>query len=583
MAEPQSILAFIESLPLLGRFVHWLTELPSLPAKKILEECVEAFLKILGATEFIKWMYRRVSGRKGRMERKLELLEEESRDLVHTGKQKDTRIAALASEAKEARALLPDFALGAAHKEWRDENQDLGARVLERWFAANSAQIAEIAYEIGKHHIAHAIPEPGEHLKRARAMLTIAQAAAPDGPHSKDLWLEFDATSHALQAQVLMDGEVQVAWNSRIELAALVRTLRDVASHCIGTGRWRLALLFADRASCLARGGGAAMRGTWLSAETTAARYQMLCGEVSNALVRITRVLSEAGSYSLEGRDLKVSQARHVRAEALARLGRLQEALTEIATFEPIQAEILGARHPEALAARYLRAQTLMSLGLGKEAMKEIEAFAPIQAEVLGANHYDVLSARHLHAQTLLSLGRNEDALSELEALAPAEMKSLGARHPHTLSTRHLRAVTLQAIDRDEEALSEIDAFLPTEAEVLGAQHPSVLGSRYTRAKTLQSLGRNEEALHEITAFLPMAAVVLGAQSHSVLRSRHLRAKTLLALGRDEEALSEIDAILPMKVEALGAQHPSVLRTQGLREDALRALGRDIDDKATTP
>jgi hypothetical protein len=127
--------------------------------------------------------------------------------------------------------------------------------------------------------------------------------------------------------------------------------------------------------------------------------YQNALGHSVQALDRIGHLLTQAREFSTSPRDSQICEAQTVRAQVLNSLGRNDDALAEIEAFAPIQVEVLGARHPDALATLYLRALVLNRLGRDDDALAEIEAFAAIQAEVLGVRHPSTLASRSLYCK----------------------------------------------------------------------------------------------------------------------------------------------------------------------------------------
>jgi tetratricopeptide (TPR) repeat protein len=537
-------------------------------------EIGKLILEIAGAWElFYRRLYSWIMRRRHTPELKNEVLE-------HEAAQKKQEIAKLRADLKQrteelahAQDRLPEAAMAKAEREWRDRNKDLALRHLEEWFTANAESIGTVATRLAEHHLAHVIPIPGDHLTRAAAMIRIARGATLDSPETRELSIQFDLINGELQQQLIRDGDTRIAWNDNVGREpgglSLIRTLHDVAQYCYVRGHWRLAPIFADRASDLAARGGLQMRKTWCEIESLAAFYKGANGHYTEALERLDAVLTRAAEAAYADRDPVVLTTRYYRAQTLANLGRYADGLTEIDALAPIRAEVLGGSHPHTLVTRYDRAQTLSGLGLYAEALSEIDAFLPIQTEVLGPAHPGhTLQARSLRAATLSNLGRHAEALSEIDAFAPIQAGVLGARHPNTLATRFLRAQTLSELGHYTEALSAIDALAPIQAEELGTRHPGTLTTRYLRAMILSNLGQCAEALSPIDAFLPIQTNVFGpAHPDHTLRGRWLRALTLSRLGRHAEALAEIAAYMPIEAAALGAEHLNVLLTDTLRQE----------------
>jgi tetratricopeptide (TPR) repeat protein len=576
------LLDLLSSIPGAAWLWHKAVEWWSLPFDQALWEFAKLALQILGGWEFVWHIYGWIFRRRRIIEDMNKLLREEAdlqrKDLAKLGAEKTQ----LAMELASTRDRLPETARARAEREWGQLNQELAARHLEVWFANNAESIAAIALSLAKFHIARSVPDPGDHLTRARDLLRLARGATPQNKETHELSGELDAVNAALQEQFVRDGETQIAWNTNMgralagqgeALLPMVDTFRRIAQFCYAKGLWRLTPIFADRAADLALAGGRALRRTWCEVESDAAFYQVVVGRPVDALRRIEHVLAEARGFLLP-RDTVVLGAQFVRAQGLQALGRYGEALAEIDAFAPIQAEVQGVRHPDTLTTRYLRASVLQSLGRCGEALAEIDALAPIQTEVRGAQHPDTLTTRYLRASVLRVLGRYGEALAEIDAFAPVSAEVQGARHPATLTTRYLRASVLLDLGRYGEALAEIDAFAAIRAEVQGARHPDTLTTRYLHADVLRGLGRYSEALAEIDALAPIYAEVQGARHPDTLTTRSLRASALQALGCYGEALAEIDALVAVYAEVLGARHSFTLTVRRYRATWLGQMDR---------
>jgi hypothetical protein len=220
------------------------------------------------------------------------------------------------------------------------------------------------------------VPDPADHLRRARNMLRIARSASPIDDEVHEISREFDLVNADLQIQILRDGEKQIAWNSamfgrRVQgdaLIPLVITLRDITRWFFDKGLWRLTPLFANRAAELSWDAGSQHRRMWCQQERLAAFYQNSLGKSGDAFRRIDGLLIRARKF-LNDRDAEVLAAQSVRAQVLSSLGRDSEALAEIEAFAPIMLEVLGERDPDMLITRSLRARALSSLGRNSEAM----------------------------------------------------------------------------------------------------------------------------------------------------------------------------------------------------------------------
>jgi tetratricopeptide (TPR) repeat protein len=406
---------------------------------------------VAGSAEVVKLVFKVFFRLKTRMARQLEEFEKRIEDqhgeivkLRETQKQLEKRL-------QDDHARHPEAAIARAEREFRDGNFALAGRHLEEWFNNNAGNIANAALHLARYHISQAVPNPGDHLKRADQMLRLVRGATPENGEANQLSGEFFQINAALQEQVLRNGDEVIAWNSSMgndrgrqtsDLLPIVSVFHNIARYCIEKGLVRLAPLFADRASDWARGGGPPLRMIWCRIEIFAVQCLVAAGHLEQALERIDHILAEPMDV-LPVRSIERCNARYSRAEVLRWLGRYAEALREIDAFASIETEVRGARHPETLVTRYLRATALQSLGRGADALGELDALVPTQTEILGPRHPTMLSTRSLRASVLQDLGRHAEALSEINIFGPVEVEVKGARHPDVLTTRHLRASRL--------------------------------------------------------------------------------------------------------------------------------------------
>jgi tetratricopeptide (TPR) repeat protein len=553
-----------------------------IPDSEHIWHLIEVFPFAVAVWEILKHLYRWIFRRRSRLEQQLELVEKETREKTEEIRKLRSEKQQLSAELEEARGRLPQAAISRANREWRDRNTIAAVRQLETWFEENAESITAIALHLAKFHISRAIPDPGNHLDRARDLLRLARGASPDNREARELSSQLDTVNAGLQEQLIRHGDVQIAWNSAMAprlgaqgeaMLPAVNAFREIAQFCFEKGLWRLMPIFADRAADLALSGGGTLRRVWFSVETKAACCQVVAGYPADGLRRVDHVLAEARE-SLPARDVIVLNARYARAWALERLGCYAEALMEVDAFAQIQAEVKGARHPETLQTRFLRASVLRHLGRYDDALAEIDEFAPVMAEVKGARDGETLLTRNLRANILERLGRYHDALVEIDDFAAVEVEVRGADHPETLTTRYLRASLLRDLGCYGAALTEIDAFVQIHAEVKGARHPDVLANRWLRAGVLSDLGRYDDALVEIDDFAPVMAKVNGAHHRETLLTRWLRAGVLSGLGRYGDALVEIDDFAPVMAKVNGAHHPETLETRKMRAVCLANLAR---------
>ena len=399
-----------------GLIDHWLHL--SLGGKVL--EIVRLIFEIAGAWElFGNRLYGWLAKRRKQLEKMNEALEEEVRLLKQDLAKLRKDLAACTTELAEARDRLPGAAIARADREWGHKNPGLAIRHLEEWYDANADSMATIALHLAKFHLAEAIPTPGNHLTRASQMIHIARGASRDSQEAREMSIQFDLVNGALQEQLIRDA--QIAWNDQVGrepgAVSLVQTLHNIAQYCYDRGHWRLAPIFAHRASEVAARGGVPLRKMWCEVEAFAAFLQRAVGHSDLALVRLDSVLATTERAGLD-------------------------------------------RDPVSLTAHFYRADTLSSLGCYADALREIEAFAPIEAEVLGVRPSNVLTTESLRIGVRIASGADGNAANELPVLIAALAKSVGPHATQMLRARYRLARCLTIDGQIAEARTECHAIL---------------------------------------------------------------------------------------------------------------------------
>ena len=302
-----------------GLIDHWLHL--SLGGKVL--EIVRLIFEIAGAWElFGNRLYGWLAKRRKQLEKMNEALEEEVRLLKQDLAKLRKDLAACTTELAEARDRLPGAAIARADREWGHKNPGLAIRHLEEWYDANADSMATIALHLAKFHLAEAIPTPGNHLTRASQMIHIARGASRDSQEAREMSIQFDLVNGALQEQLIRDA--QIAWNDQVGrepgAVSLVQTLHNIAQYCYDRGHWRLAPIFAHRASEVAARGGVPLRKMWCEVEAFAAFLQRAVGHSDLALVRLDSVLATTERAGLD-RDPVSLTAHFYRADTLSSLG----------------------------------------------------------------------------------------------------------------------------------------------------------------------------------------------------------------------------------------------------------------------
>ena len=150
------LLSLVSGLPGGDALSGWANGLLAMSAGQLTIELGKIFFQIVGAMEFIKFIYRLIVRRRHWMEQKIETLEHDVKDKTGalTGLRAEHK--QLTADLKEARGKLPEAAIDRAERELRDHNQTLATSHLEDGFTINAASIAGIAKRLAEYHIARA-------------------------------------------------------------------------------------------------------------------------------------------------------------------------------------------------------------------------------------------------------------------------------------------------------------------------------------------------------------------------------------------------------------------------------------------
>ncbi|MFD8145637.1 tetratricopeptide repeat protein [Streptomyces sp. NPDC059708] len=266
--------------------------------------------------------------------------------------------------------------------------------------------------------------------------------------------------------------------------------------------------------------------------------------------------------------------AGHIRAFALSRAGRPEEALAVYAAVAEGRARVLGPDHTDTLAARQEEAYELGRLGRHGEAYERYRAVLSARIRTTGPHHPDTLRCRHNLACALGALGRHAEAHEAAAAVAADRAEVLGTEHADTLLTRYEVGYALGRLGRWNEALTVFRQVAAARERVLGRDHPDALAARYETGIALGRTGRAAEALDLFRSLVRDRTRAYGASDPETLRARHVLGVNLGRLDRWEEAVAEAREVGAARARALGAEHPDTLVSRRELAVGLGRLGR---------
>ncbi|WP_432830946.1 tetratricopeptide repeat protein [Dactylosporangium sp. CA-092794] len=192
-------------------------------------------------------------------------------------------------------------------------------------------------------------------------------------------------------------------------------------------------------------------------------------GEVENG-VRIHQRVAAARARLLGERDPETLRSRGNHAAALFGLGRYQETEQICRSTLTAVGKRLPADRPELLRIRHHLAAALVALGDYEAGEREVRDALRL-SERTGNSDPDALRARNTLANALTGLTNLGEAEQEYRRVLAAQTRRFAAKHPDTITTRSNLALTLLRQRRLGEAEQEFRTVLQLRSEVLGHDH----------------------------------------------------------------------------------------------------------------
>jgi tetratricopeptide (TPR) repeat protein len=282
------------------------------------------------------------------------------------------------------------------------------------------------------------------------------------------------------------------------------------------------------------------------------------------------KALERAGKYD-QGFALAQAAAesaaklryRPVQAEALLRLGNLQEVRGEYQQAEATLREVVltadagGDVHTRADASInlvFLVGYREARIPEGHEWARRAEA----TLENLGGDER-LTAALAKHEGSLLGReGKHEESLAAHERAVVAFEKLLGPAALETLRARYDVGIELEALGRYEDALAQQRETLAIEEGTLGVDHPDLALNHNGVGNALLYLERFPEALTEYRRGAAIAEAALGPDHPELALYLGNLGTALNRLKRYAEALPLLQRCLALDEKALGPDHPDL-------------------------
>ncbi|MEV0264948.1 tetratricopeptide repeat protein [Streptomyces sp. NPDC050617] len=308
-----------------------------------------------------------------------------------------------------------------------------------------------------------------------------------------------------------------------------------------------------------------------LDARHTLAVLQMRQGELdAKGAAAVFAELTDAQQKQLIDEHPNVLVGRNSHAAALRLLGEVTESESVYRAILKAATARHGKHHPVTLNARFEWAMALGRVGRTDDAVSEMRKVLTLQERVLGSSHRNVASVRASLGALLLQQGSLANAEEQLQQALSAMPEDDSGR----LDIRHDLVGVLHARGKLQEAIRQLREIAYEERQTLGPAHPDTITARNSLGVALKDFGRLDEA-----AAIYREALTDAADKHSddqplVLTLRHNLAVVMRIQGHLDEAEKEQAAILEIQERRLGPEHPETLATR-------LSLARISDDKGS--
>ncbi|KAF1686090.1 serine/threonine protein kinase [Pseudoxanthomonas broegbernensis] len=246
----------------------------------------------------------------------------------------------------------------------------------------------------------------------------------------------------------------------------------------------------------------------------------------------------------------RVTAARGGLQAALARQGELRDAWMAA----------LPENDLELLALRRDYADTLVKLGRRDDAQTEMEHLLPLYVARFGEDSNKTLAVKQVLAEHAFTRHDFEKSAELARAVAEARERRLGAEHPDTLSAWGTAATSLVRLAVTPEDFVQVhallDRLLRVQGRILGMDHPATRQFVVDRIRLLSKEERQEEALALQREHYARCLHALGAEHPDTLFARGSLASLLSYAGRYDEARAHAQATLDAQRRVMGIEHP---------------------------
>ena len=258
--------------------------------------------------------------------------------------------------------------------------------------------------------------------------------------------------------------------------------------------------------------------------------------------------------------------------------------------------QVLGARHPHAVAVREHLGAACEASGRLDKAISVYEAAVTDRDHALGSAHPDSRAARDRLTRTYVAAGRADDAISLAERALVSSEATAGPNHPDTLTAHANLASAYLDAGWHDKAIDTFRRGLAGMERVLGPDHPEALAARSGLIEAYRGSGRLKEAIALGKRTLADRERVSGRDHPDTITARASLASAYRDAKKPKDAISVYQRIVADRERIQSPGHPDTIlarcdlavaylsaRKFGLSipqyeralDDAERALGHD--------
>jgi eukaryotic-like serine/threonine-protein kinase len=248
---------------------------------------------------------------------------------------------------------------------------------------------------------------------------------------------------------------------------------------------------------------------------------------------------------------------------ALAKLGRLNDALETLRDVVEGRREYLGKDHLSTLDAEEEVAEILLQKGEYFEARKSFDGLAETLSSSIGASHPLTFKTVAGSANVDFELGDFASARTKRESLLTRQIKVLGEFHPETLlATSNLTLVTKLFSANHADVLEKNLELLQIAREKLGINHAVSTNIAYNVSELLSEQGKSKEAIRYLEELRRAFLEGNQSQSPNLLKINYHIASCLAFDGAYRESLELYRKTLSEQQSLLSKKHLDALKTE---------------------